>query len=478
MELVKATMQLFNFSEVIAGLVFFFMGFIILLQFKQYNHLSDLKIVKKIWILALFGIIQGLAQWVGALLPITLAPHVPSHLNFWFNFYEVLLNTISYCFLYGFAVEMMALVLGKDYYLRMSAIMLFSLWLVIFLLSYSINWVIWLNTSLTWSRLLLAFPGSILAALALNLQVKEFGTIGISNLVNNLYGAVGSFCLYAVASGLDVPNGSLFTIFSGSWHAGLSDILRTVSGLGMAGFIIRIMEIFNIESNKKLTETQHREARLQERLRIGADLHDGVIQSLYAIGLGLEVAKNSVNAEPLKTQEILTDILVRLESAIDDTRYFILDLTVPEKTYKKWPDNLYHVVEEFSAAGLNIKISYDIQEKNIIFDLHKSQELINVIREALSNVLRHAKTKEVALNIQQKGEELQIQIIDEGQGFVPEEQSKYSLTGYGINNMADRIAKLGGEFQLSSKLSQGTMVQIAVPLKVMETPFQEGDFTL
>ncbi|NLC77794.1 MAG: hypothetical protein GX750_09285, partial [Clostridia bacterium] len=234
MNLFLTVQQLFNFTDFVTGLVFFIMGFIILLQYYQYKHLSDLKIVKKIWILALFGLLHGLGQWVAALMPISLAPHVPTYLSFWFYLWQLLLNAASYFCLYWFAVETMSLVVKKNGFLRFSALFLATLWLLIFLLTHSLNWIAWLNTGLVWSRFLLALPGSILAALAFNLEAKEFRSVGMPNLVNNLYGVILSFCLYALSCGLSPPNAPLFTIFTGSWYAALADVLRTVGGLGMA----------------------------------------------------------------------------------------------------------------------------------------------------------------------------------------------------------------------------------------------------
>lgn len=469
MELFLTFQRLFNITDFIAGLLFFIMGFIILLQFKQYRHLSDLKIVKRIWLLGLFGLLQGVAQWVGALIPISLAPHVPGYLSYWLNFGKVLLNTVSYCALYWFAVEALILVLGRDYYLRGTAILLSTLWLLIFISTYSTHWIGWLAMSLTWSRFLLALPGSILAALALNLQAKEFSRIGLPNLVKNLYGAIISFCLYAIACGLHIPNTPVLTIFSGSWYSSLADILRTIAGLGMAGFSIRVMEIFNVENNKKLAAARHREAILQERLRIGRDLHDGVIQSLYAIGLSLEVAGTTIDTSIPKTKEIINNVMENLDRTIKDIRYFILDLTQPEGGNQKWPDQLMNLIESFSATGILVQLSYEVAEDTTGFAPHKSQELLYIFREALSNIARHSQAKRASINVYQEGEQLHIFIADDGRGFqLGEILNDGLLSGQGLSNMAERVKKLGGEFSVSSQPSQGTAIQITVPLMVLK----------
>lgn len=445
------------------------MGFIILLQFHQYRHLSNLKIVKKIWLLGLFGLLQGVAQWVGVLIPISLAPHVPSHLSYWLNLGEVLLNAVSYCALYWFAVEALILVLGRDFYLRGTVVFLSLMWLFIFSVTYSSHWIGWVTMSIAWSRFFLALPGCILAALALNLQAKEFSSVGLPNLVKNLYGAIISFCLYAVACGLHVPNIPVLTIFSGSWYSSLADILRTIAGLGMAGFIIRVMEIFNVENNKKLAAAQHREAILQERLRIGRDLHDGVIQSLYAIGLGLEVASTTMDTSVPKTKEIINNVMENLDRTIKDIRYFILDLTQPEGGNHKWPDQLMNLIESFSASGILVQLSYEVAEDTTSFAPHKSQELLYIFREALSNIARHSQAKRASINVHQKGEHLHISIADDGRGFQMDEMlGDGPLSGQGLNNMAERVKRLGGELNIFSQPSRGTTIQITVPLMMLK----------
>lgn len=469
MELFLTFQRLFSITDFITGLLFFIMGFIILLQFQQYKHLSNLKVVKKIWLLGLFGLLQGIAQWVGALIPISLAPHVPSYFSYWLNLVEVFLNTVSYCALYWFAVEVLILALGRDYYLRGTVIFLSLLWVLIVSVTYSNHWIGWLNLSLAWSRFLLALPGSILAALALNLQAKEFSSVGLPNLVKNLYGAIISFCLYAVACGLHIPNTPVLTIFSGSWYSSLADILRTIAGLGMAGFIIRIMEIFNVESNKKLAAAQHREAILQERLRIGRDLHDGVIQSLYAIGLSLEVAGTTIDTSVPKTKEIINNVMENLDRTIKDIRYFILDLTQPEGGNQKWPDQLMNLVESFSASGILVQLSYEVAEDTTSFAPHKAQELLYIFREALSNIARHSQAKKASINVHQAGEQLHISIADDGRGFqLDEALADGLLCGRGINNMAERVKKLGGKFSITSQPSRGTTIQITVPLRMLK----------
>lgn len=465
MNLLMTIQQLFNFTDFITGLVFFIMGFIILLQYLQYKHLSDLKIVKKIWILALFGLFQGLGQWVAALMPISLAPHVPTYLSFWFNLWQVILNTVSYCCLYWFAVEVMSLVLKKNGYLKFSAILLTFIWLLIFLLTHSLNWILWLNTGLTWSRFLLALPGSILAALALNMEAKEFSSVGMPNIVNNLYGAIASFCLYAISCGLNPPKAPLLTFFSGYWYAAGADILRTVAGLGMAVFLIRVMEIFNIENNKKLAAAQHREAVLQERLRIGRDLHDGVIQSLYAIGLSLEVASNNLDISLPKSKQILDNVMDNLDATIRDIRHYILDLTLPEGQAAKWPENVRALVEAFADTGIDIQLSYRVAGNTLNLDAHTAQELQYVIKEALSNAARHAQATRVQVNISKKGDNLDIAVIDNGVGFEIEELGDDLLSGNGLRNMQERVENLGGEFAIVSKIAQGTEVLIKLPLK-------------
>lgn len=462
MELLMTIQQLFNFMDFITGLVFFIMGFIILLQYLQYKHLSDLKIVKKIWILALFGLFQGLGHWIAALMPISLAPHVPTYLSFWFSLWQVILNTVSYFCLYWFAVEVMSLVVKKSDYLKLTVVFLAFIWLLIFLLTHSLNWIVWLNTSLTWSRFLLAFPGSILTALVLNLEAKDFRSVGMPTIVNNLYVAIASFCLYALSCGLNPPNVPLLTFFTGSWYGTLADILRTVGGLGMAISLIRVMEIFNIESNKKLAAAQHREAVLQERLRIGRDLHDGVIQSLYAIGLSLEVVNNTLDTSLPKSKRILNNVLDNLDATIKEIRHYILDLTLPEGQEVKWPGSVRALVDTFADTGLDIKLSYRVAGGTLNLDSHTAQELLYVVKEALSNAARHAQATQIQVDISGNEGNLDIAIRDNGVGF---EIERLGDDLSGLKNMKERVENLGGEFAVVSKIAQGTEVLIKLPLR-------------
>src|SRR5690606_33239048 len=192
----------------------------------------------------------------------------------------------------------------------------------------------WLAAGDLWSRYLLAFLGALLTCYALTLQAEEFRNRHMDALLPHLRVGVFSFALYAVAGGLMVPASSFFpaNVINSDVFFQLTglpiQIPRAIAGLFMAYSIVRILEIFDIESARRLEEAERARAVWEERDRIARELHDGSIQSLYAVGLNLENAGYLMEQRPREAQQQMALVMKNLNRAIQDIRSYILDLKV------------------------------------------------------------------------------------------------------------------------------------------------------
>jgi signal transduction histidine kinase len=208
----------------------------------------------------------------------------------------------------------------------------------------------------------------------------------------------------------------------------------------------------------------HREVRelaaLEERERIGQDLHDGIIQSIYAAGLGLEECARLATEDP-------RSITPRLEAAIEDLNNVIRDVRnyvaghEPEELQDR---DLAGALKELARRlTLNALLAMDLSVEEGIqaaFSREQVVHLFHICREALTNVVRHARASCVAVRLGLEKGVMLLAVEDDGVGFDPRARAK---PGQGLRNMAERARRLGGEFTVNSAPGRGTQIAVRLP---------------
>jgi two-component system, NarL family, sensor histidine kinase DevS len=214
----------------------------------------------------------------------------------------------------------------------------------------------------------------------------------------------------------------------------------------------------------------HRQARriavLEERERIGMDLHDGIIQSIYAVGLNLDYARVSMHETPLKAQEKIEQAIEGLNSAIRDIRSYILDLRPRQfNEAENLLRGVQHLIDEFRANS-TVETSLTGSDTNPVdLPVAHSTALFHICQEALANVAKHAKAGRVDINLWSTEERVLLEIIDNGRGF---DLTRMSTTlGHGLSNMHRRARKVGGDVEISSVPGEGTTILAWVPRRLL-----------
>lgn len=210
----------------------------------------------------------------------------------------------------------------------------------------------------------------------------------------------------------------------------------------------------------------HRQARriavLEERERIGMDLHDGIIQSIYAVGLNLDYARVSLVEEPDKSREKIEQAIEGLNSAIRDIRAYILDLRPRQlNDAENLMSGLQRLADEFRANS-NAEINLIGNEAGVIdMPLAHATTLFHICQESLANSAKHAKATRVDVSVWVTDERVLLEIADDGVGF---DLTRVNTTlGHGLNNMHRRARKVGGDIEISSEPGEGTTVLAWVP---------------
>lgn len=230
-------------------------------------------------------------------------------------------------------------------------------------------------------------------------------------------------------------------------------VMRLLSAIGAwAGIAIE---------NARLNRQAQRVAVLEERERIGMDLHDGTIQSIYGVGLALDLARVSLDESPQMARQKITEAIDALNDTIRDIRAYILDLRPRQFHGEDLRQGLQRLVEEF-RANCTSRVSLVEPENGLVdFPAGNATALFRICQESLANIAKHAHAKNVEVHLWTAKDRVLLEISDDGRGF---DLQKMSVTlGHGLSNMHVRARKVGGEVEITSNPGQGTTVLAWVP---------------
>ena len=222
--------------------------------------------------------------------------------------------------------------------------------------------------------------------------------------------------------------------------------------------------IFDITDRKHAEEQARESERLldvaRDRQRIVTELHDGVIQCLFGVSLNLDRLRKKAD-HPDEVRSSLAANVDRLNSVIDDIRYYIDGLRPTLLTDRELSEALNILVREFQD-GSGIATAVDLDRDVCARLTPHAADVVQMVREALSNVHRHAQAGTCRVSVRRAGDSALLEINDNGRGFDPLASAGQ---GQGLGNLADRAERLGGQLTISSKPA-GSSVRIRIPLGV------------
>lgn len=214
--------------------------------------------------------------------------------------------------------------------------------------------------------------------------------------------------------------------------------------------------------NLRLVQQKQKIAILEERERIGMDLHDGVIQSIYGVGLMLENARLTAEKTPAKTAVSIHAATEALNATIRDIRSYIMNLKPDKLTHENLVQSMRRLANDFHANTL-VPTTFNAKVEHVeALNENQNNTFYLICKEGLSNIAKHAHAKSVTINFTEMDDRFVLMIIDDGVGFDTEKPRK--STSHGVTNMFTRTHSLSGDIDISSIPNHGTTIVAWLPL--------------
>ena len=215
--------------------------------------------------------------------------------------------------------------------------------------------------------------------------------------------------------------------------------------------------------NARLHDQVRRLAIVDERDRISRDLHDSVIQAIYAQTLALDDVPELIADDPPEAARRVDEAIDALSAVIGDIRNFIFGLRPVLVEAGTLRDGLEHLATELHrSAAVAVDVSSSIGDEELArLPVELVAELLAVTREALSNTARHAAASHATVELEATDAELRLTLTDDGRGF--DARVAAERGHHGMANMRARTEALGGMFSVTSNPDAGTRIILTVP---------------
>ncbi|MEE8389452.1 MAG: sensor histidine kinase [Anaerolineae bacterium] len=425
---------------------------------------ARLEIARGFTLLAVFGFCEALLAWSPTWFPNASFASL-SVLAPWL---QLLLLGVGYAFLLAFAVQ--SCVPSEKRKRKHQALVggLFALWLVGIVVARLVgipSEQIWIGGEIA-ARYGLALPGGLAGAWGLRRQT--YRTISRERLplvkprLRIAGFALGCFAVFGGLVGPAAPffpanwlNEEMLLRITGipiSFFRGLCGIAITYGVVRALGAVLSEVEIW-LESMERTQSLSH------ERERIGRELHDGTIQSIYAAGLMLEGARYSLTSDPGAARTQLTRAIESLNQTIQDVRRYIFDLRgeMPDDDLET---GLRKILKDFHINTL-LEIKFTVEgEKARMVGVERRQHIFQIARETFTNVARHAQAQRVEVHLRYDADELQLCISDDGIGLPA---LPINGKGQGLRNIRERVRLLDGVLDMHTAPDKGMTLTLTTP---------------
>ena len=218
-------------------------------------------------------------------------------------------------------------------------------------------------------------------------------------------------------------------------------------------------EAVSVSQQASTISEETREEILEgERHRIARELHDSVSQQLFAAAMLLSTIQENKELLPEALKPQITMIGEIIGDAQSEMRALLLHLRPIKLDGKSLKEGIEQLLSELESK-VPISISHEIEDVKLTEVVE--DHLFRIVQELLSNVLRHSQASELEVYLKKTRDFYQLRFVDDGKGFDMEQKKD---SGFGLRNIKERMAGLGGNVRIISFPNQGTSVEIRIPL--------------
>ncbi len=455
---------------VVYTILFFLMSFAILLK---WHRKSGLLLARSLWLLAGYSLTHGITALIIIMIQVK-ESEMSSSVLLGMHTLELAFKAVSFIFIFWFGLRLIVNYYKKYDFLKIIAAVMSIAW--ISLAVYAV-WIsetsFYLAVADNLSRYIFAAPGFLLSGIGLWLHVREVEIFNIPYLVKNLKALAVTFFAAVFLIGLVANEPVLWpaTVLNRGVFAevvGLPIVFFRALFLAFTTyFVVRIVDVFEVEREFRLDEALCRQVISHERERISRELHDGIIQSIYGVGLKLEQATILADKRLQDARTQLNSAKHDLNKIIRDIRDYIEDLQPGDFSCVSLREGISQMIREFrETAVMQVELDFEGQQDNELNIIQVNNVLL-VLNELMTNTAKHSRAQKVMVRVKYEPDKIIIRVDDDGVGFDPDNHEFEGWGGQkqGLKNVFYRVSMLQGTIAFYTSPGEGTHFEITLPYK-------------
>ncbi len=427
---------------------------------------SNLHLVKSLKYLGYFAVTHGISEWL------TMVNYISLYPDSYMYLYEIneVIKAGSFAFLMYFGLDLLhSMGKVKKWVLKIpvALLLIHFLGFVALIIEHGVDYH-FLNQKFDYviMRYVMALSSGMITAAALYLNaglIEETISVKMAGRYKSL---TWTFLIYGVLEGAFVRKAQFFPANIINWDLFVNIFrfpalaIKAVVGLVINFLLVKVIDTFSWEQEEKLKRFEERRIVDRERRKLGMEIHDSIIQGLYAAGLKIEYLINSKQCG--KLEESLEKVKSDLNNTIDRTREFLSSTSIQTIELEDLRDSLQLLIQKYNKSqDIKINMKYEVSPLSVgQLSPDKSTQIYYIIQEAVSNVVKHSKADHADILVEARCDFLYISIIDNGKGISFEElESKKHL---GIISMQERAKQADGLLNIN-KSNGGTCVELMIP---------------
>ena len=438
------------------------------------SKIVNVSIIKSLKYLGLFGITHGLSEWISMILQLKLFVAYELYIS---NF-NLILKAASFAFLLHFGLDILML---RDRY-RKFILKIPTVAFILFLVGYfyfnikcgcDYNLNNPMYTTIT-MRYLLGFFSCMITAVGLYKNASLIRRKKSEEIAKRYTKLSWVFIVYGILEGLIVAKVDFFPAnvinrdFFVEYFKFSPLFIKAFVGFVIYYLLIKVIDTFSWEQEEAMKRLEKQRIANDERRKLGLELHDSIIQDLYATGLKLNYLSMNCqgnqqdNPEKEKCQKLMNEIKQDLNNSIEKIRDFISATALNRIELDDLHANLDQLIRQCNQSpGIEI----DLLFKNSPYTTgylspEKSTQIYYIVQEAVCNILKHSEADKAAVLLEGRHDLLYITVTDNGKGISID--SLNQQRHFGILSMRERTERIGGQLVIQQN-SKGTRIELQVP---------------